>query len=351
MVKSVNVQGVGHEQKDNELTGLDKRHGWSIYRILFGWFHLEVEQDTNDPCVCWGFIPFKTVGRIMCWLYLLGLIIFAFSILGMSFKDIGTNEVGLYYNDWTNDLKQTVMQEGRHSTNPWNKVIKYSSVAEKVNIASVRCLSKDGIQITLIADVKYFIVESKLYNISLNLKDSDGLKKYVTVITTTAIRHACGSFLSEDFYIRREAVDAQLEIDIKTEYAKSGGYIEIDSSQLKNIQLPEALLDAIESKQNKEQQIARALEERVGLIIVAENELKFADIFGRELTTVADATANENLLEATIRREAIFEQWNQVGIELGSHSSVINDNPMDLENYLLSVIIANNPDTLYIVTN
>ena len=351
-MKPANVQGVGHAQKDNnELTGCDVRHGWVIYRVLFGWFHLEVDADGDECCICCGFIPFKTVGRTMCWLYLVGLIIFACSMLGMSFKDIGTNEVGLYYNDWTNNLKENVMQEGRHSTNPWNKVIKYSSIAEKADIDPVHCLSKDGVQIILNADVKYFIVESQLYNISLNFKDQDGLKKYVKIITTTAIRHACSSFLSEDFYIRREAVDAQLEIDIKVEYARSGGYVDIDSSQLKNIQLPEALLDAIESKQNKEQQIARALEERIGLIINANNELRFADITGQELTTVAEAEADANLLEASVHREAILEQWNQVGIELGSHSSVENDNPEDLENYLLSVIIASASNTLYIVTN
>ncbi len=316
------------------------RHEYNLYRILCGFNHIVVGRTP----------AFKTVFRIIAWSFALCGVLLFIILMANSFIRIEHNEVGLIYDTFTNHLDSELIQEGRTYTLPDNKAIKYKTSAQKINLNKIACISKDGIRIVFTAEVRFIVVENKVYDITLDFKDEKGLLNYIKKVTRAAIRDTCGIFQSEDFYIRREAVDAELELIIDDMYEFSGGYVTRFSSQLKNIALPKELQDAIESKQNKEQQILRAVEERKGAFTDANNKLSYAYIEGRELIIRAEADAQVTVDVALVNSEAILERWAQRGIEIESYFEEYGGTPEDLVRHLERTIMANSPDTVYVIS-
>ncbi len=345
------------KEHDDKITWIPNcmgsKHQWWPYRICFGWCHIPLYCGDGDVytccCLCTDFEVFKTIGRIMGWLYLSAGIIFSLCMIFMAIINVKTQHVALFNNKWTNNLSPEVRQHGTTMSNPWHEAIQYSTEQEAIMIDALQCLSNDGILMTFRVEVHFAVIEANIYKNTRHFRDQEGLFKYVKVISITAIRDACGKFLSEHFTSSRDRVNDMMTTLVKQIYKNTGDYVFLEKVVLKNVKLPDELSDAIKSKKSKEQEIAIALEDREKVLIIENNKLESAKISGLEIIINAKSIADANIVAATTRKNAKLEEWFQISVELVEHPSIENDKPLDLINYLLRVIVASNPNTLYIV--
>lgn len=223
---------------------------------------------------------------VMGFLTLMVLVIFSSSI----FITIDAGERGVLFRRFSGGLdKENIYGSGFHVKAPWNTMYVYE-VREKQVEEKIDALSNNGLNIALDVTIRIH----PQYNKIGDLHDEFGGDYVNTLIrpeVRSAVREAIGKFTPEELYsTRRDEVQTLIQDDLEKSLGEN--FIELKATLIRDIELPDKVRTAIESKLEAEQSalkyeyiLAQERKEAERRIIEAEAKARSNEILNASLSS------------------------------------------------------------------
>ena len=146
--------------------------------------------------------------------------------------------------------KETVFYEGFQFILPWNEMIIYEVRQQEV-LESMKALTSDQLSVTIDLTVLYKPISDQIGY--LHDKNGKGYEdKIVKPAIRSALRDVIAKFIPEEINTtKREVVVEDIKEQIRIVFADN--YLNLENVLIRNIQLPEMLMDAINRKLKQEQ--------------------------------------------------------------------------------------------------
>jgi len=211
-------------------------------------------------------------------------------IIGIkSFNTVGSGERAAVFYKWGSGVDTTrVLSEGTHMIAPWNDLIVYD-VRQKKEDLDLSVLDKKGLTVNIAVTVQYHPLPTKIGLIDINLGRD---YKDVVVIpeSKSAIREVIGKYTAEELYsTKRAELQSDCEKLISLTFMKNN--IVLDAINIKDVDLPKKISDAILLKQEQDQKNLTAQKLQQEAIYKANAKKEDAKGDSIAIVTVASAEA------------------------------------------------------------
>lgn len=254
--------------------------------------------------------------------YLLIIVLVAFVITGvvllaLSYAQVGYNEYALQQNTITNEIDDTVYEEGLFMIGFWNRLLKFPSTWQTIDFTPspsasdipLSAQTKDGLDITIDVSFQYRLNRSTILALYGEF-GYDYEQMYVTV-SRGELRDAASQWTAVEFFYNRSMVSTALGAVLEN---KEGTlFCDIGEFQLREITLPTAFETAIQQVVVAQQDIQAALYEQDAARIRAETLIIEAQADANITIIEADATAQALNITLTMEGQALFTFAQTVG--------------------------------------
>jgi len=241
------------------------------------------------PCVVW------TLG------VLTGLI-FVIVMLAGSLKRVQETEIALAYNPIEKKLGEDVYSVGLHAGSPFFRFIKFPSVYTTLYYEDEKCVSKDGIMVTLKLDVQYQVDQGRVRDLVAQYSTAEKHVKILYWAIQSGVHNTCSQFLITEFQEERGRVQDSLLAKCR---AKAESLMtQVIDVQLQNIDIPGEYTMAIESKERAREDINLAYNERAQLVYEGERRRQESEQDILIMMLNANKTRDVTLAKATAQGEA-----------------------------------------------
>jgi prohibitin 2 len=144
--------------------------------------------------------------------------------------------------------------EGLHPVAAWNQLFDYDlrvmSHDEILNVIAV-----NGLAIRLDASVRYRLVPNEVVALHREVGPLY-YKKILEPVVRSEARRVIGRYTPEEIYsTRRDAIEREIRSGVKAKIA--GHHLQLEAILIKNIELPEAIRQAIDQKLAAEQEVLK----------------------------------------------------------------------------------------------
>jgi hypothetical protein len=274
-------------------------------------------EDDGSPCMD-SFL--ETVGNIwnICepkyWAYCCG----AFCCFGcllivilvpISVKALSHNEYGILYDKLTNEVdNEEIFGEGNHVLTPASEFFKYKKTIQSYAF-DTQCLTLDGIIMDLNLDLQFQVIKNELFSVFWDFGEQGNLDRYIRLIIEDSILDTCGDFVAGAFYEFRSIVENAMEANAIADFLLSDTHATIVSLNLNNYEFPTRLQNAITDKQETDQDIAKAVNERAGALVQAETVFLTTEVAALSTAIAARAEADSILIEGVAEARSIEQVW------------------------------------------
>jgi len=245
------------------------------------------------------------------------LIIFSVAF-GSIFVSIGAGEVGVKFNQF-GGVQDDELDEGLHIVPPWVSVTKYSvrsevytmsgrsSEGEVVGDDQINALTSEGLTLGLDISVRYRLISDDASEVHSKL-GTGYAEKIIRPTIKSVIREVVSGHVAMDVYgEQRDLVASEMVIEMESALLEDG--IIVEEVLLRNVNLPDKVADAIESKLQADQEAQR-------MVFVKEKEQLEAERKVIEANGAADAT----IVRATGEAEGL----RLINQELAKNPKLIN---------------------------
>ena len=236
--------------------------------------------------------------------------------------NIGYGEAGVLFKTFGGGvvIDEPPIGEGFHIIAPWNKVYVYNVKQQEAFESKMQVLSSNGLEISLDISVLYQPLISEL-----GLLHKTKGENYLNIIIIPQIRAVArsvvGRYTPEQLYsTKRDAI--QNEIFEETKKVVENQHVQLNAVLVRDVTLPIAIREAIESKLNQEQEaleyvfrIEKSKQEAERQRIDAEGKAAANRILSASLTS---KILQEKGIEATLK---LSESPNAKVIVIGSGES------------------------------
>ncbi|CAL8468393.1 g7933 [Coccomyxa elongata] len=250
---------------------------------------------------CAGF-----VGSCMGISVLFGLI-FAPIAFNMAFHRLDSTDMAVTWDPFTRQLRD-VRGAGLYVV-AFQKFVKYPSTLPTIS-TDVSCVTKDGLMMDMLATFQYQIIKSDLIQITKEYRDFDKYHKLMNTAAERAIHYACSQFNIGQFQSQR--MDVQYATKDKMQHLIHDMlHADIMDVQLKNVQPPDDWKTAVASKQQAQQDILLASNERDQSIAKVNGDLKLAQQSAEIMLEEARTNATVILQDAISQAAGIGAMYQQ----------------------------------------
>jgi prohibitin 1 len=244
-------------------------------------------------------------------------IIFLIVILFKSSVTIGSGQAGVMYKIFDGGVVTDITyDEGFHIVAPWNKIFIYEVRQQEV-FEKMTVLSSNGLDIELDASLWFQPSFSEL-GLLHKEKGESYKERIILPAMRSATRSVVGRYTPEQIYSsKRDAI--QTEIFEETRKILEKQYVQLNNVLVRDVTLPSAIRDAIETKLKQEQEsleyefrLTKATKEAERQRIESEGKAKANLILSASIT---DKILKEKGIEATLK---LAESKNAKVIVIGS---------------------------------
>jgi prohibitin 1 len=220
-----------------------------------------------------------------------------------TFLTIDPGERGVIFRPFGGGLdKENVFSPGFHVVAPWNTMYVYD-VRENQLEEEMEVLSSNGLTIKVDVTVRVHPEYSKIGELHENF-GKDYLNSLVRPEVRSAVRQVIGRFQPEELYSsKREEVQSMIQKDIELNLSKN--FVTLKATLIRDIALPERVVNAIEEKIQAEQLalkyeyiLQQERKEAERKIIEAQAKSKSNEILNASLT---DKILKDKGIEATLK--------------------------------------------------
>jgi len=234
----------------------------------------------------------------------------------LSFVVINHDEYGIKYNKVSRKVDTSnIYTEGRIYVQPGETMFRYQRRFVTVDFNedenAVDCISIDGIYINLLLTFQYQIIRDELFDILFEWGQMGDYDNYITLLSRESIRQTCSYFTVNDFASARGTVEQQMQANLASDFNSSRAHAVGGLLQLKNVEYPSDYNNAILARQQAEQDLVNAVNERPNLLVQANTTLNVANYTAYQQIINAQAQAQAILQLANADAQAINQTWVQ----------------------------------------
>ena len=231
--------------------------------------------------------------EVQCWLIstVVFVVLLVSSILiALSFGVLQSTESGIDYNTITQSLDTSkVWGNGRHFIGLGHEFIVFPTNLVTISFSSEQCRTSDGLLVTLSIEFQYQLVGGdtlfELYA-DWGTEYDAGFRN----IAKDSIRNVAASFTAFDFFERREAISAAMQVALHDKLTTSH-HATVELFQLQNIDLPIEFQDSIQATEIARQEIQRVINVQNQEVINAQTKIIEAEASAEILTVQAENEA------------------------------------------------------------
>jgi prohibitin 1 len=195
---------------------------------------------------------------------------------------------GIVFKPLAGGTSREVLGEGMHFIPIWNSVIPYDARVHEMK-ETLLVLSSNGLPITVDASVRYRPNPDELYELQTQI-GPDYDQKVVAPVVRSEARKVFGRYQPEEIYsTRREEIERQIYDEVTK--ALTGKHVVVEAILVRDVNLPEAIKNAIADKLAEEQRsqkmrftLDKERQEAQRKQIEAEGILKYQNIVRQGLT-------------------------------------------------------------------
>jgi regulator of protease activity HflC (stomatin/prohibitin superfamily) len=195
---------------------------------------------------------------------------------------------GIVFKPLAGGTSKEVLAEGMHFIPIWNSVIPYDTRVHEMK-ETLLVLSSNGLPITVDASVRYRPNPEELYELQTQI-GPDYDQKVVAPVVRSEARKVFGRYQPEEIYsTRREEIERQIYDEVMK--ALTGKHVIVEAILVRDVNLPEAIKNAIADKLAEEQRsqkmrftLDKERQEAQRKQIEAEGILKYQNIVRQGLT-------------------------------------------------------------------
>lgn len=243
-------------------------------------------------------------GKLITW-GIVGFLLFMLIIIVSSstFLTINPGERGVLFRRFSGGLdKERVYKPGFHVVAPWNRMYVYD-VREKQFEEQMTVLSSNGLNIKMDITIRANPAQQSIGDLHEEF-GPEYVSSLVRPEVRSSVRKIIGQFTPEELYsTRRDEVQDLITDDLGSNLVKN--YIDLKAALIRDIELPEKVKDAIESKIEAEQKalkydylLQQERKEAERKIIEAEAKARANEIISASLT---DKILRDKGIDATIQ--------------------------------------------------
>ena len=195
--------------------------------------------------------------------------------------------------------------------------MKFASTYINEDIANT-CVSRDGLRVGFELSFQYQMTEENLYPAVIRYRDFYKWAEVVESAGRSAIQHACSEFNIASFQNQRGFVQTRMFENIKlklegdpTKADDFGVYAKAVSSQLRFLRLPSEYQQAVSAKQEAEEDIVFAINQRKQNITQSETELLLAELEAQKILESAANDAELMIMEAKLAAQETLYAYEQ----------------------------------------
>jgi vacuolar-type H+-ATPase subunit H len=248
--------------------------------------------------------------RIACGIFTLVCLSVGIGVLVSSLKKTESTQYGVQYNVHKKKLDDAAVTDGLFLGPPGYKFIKFPSTFITADIIDGACISRDGLRVQFSVTFQYQMTIGNVLPVIIKYRDYMRWADVVEAAGLSAIHHSCSEFNISDFQNKRGQIQATMEDNLKLklegdpeEEDSEGVYARAISLQLSNLELPFDYNSVITEKQNAEEDINLARNERKQETTKADTELLTAKETARKILDTARTEAEVLLTEARLKAE------------------------------------------------
>jgi prohibitin 2 len=209
--------------------------------------------------------------------------------------------------------------------------IKFPSTQISADINDATCVSKDGLRVKFGVSFQYQLPREWVKPVVVKYRDMDKWASIVRAAGMSAVQHSCSKYLTVAFQNKRGIIQGEMEskLRIKLEGPDGDGaggvYARAISLQLTNVELPEEYREAVSEKQQADEDIELAKNQRTQETTKANTELLAAAEEAKKINNTATNEADVITIEAT---EKATEVTYAFGIEKALYTKIKADNEL-----------------------
>eukprot|EP00562_Extubocellulus_spinifer_P009969 CAMPEP_0178496186 /NCGR_PEP_ID=MMETSP0696-20121128/13973_1 /TAXON_ID=265572 /ORGANISM="Extubocellulus spinifer, Strain CCMP396" /LENGTH=340 /DNA_ID=CAMNT_0020124433 /DNA_START=792 /DNA_END=1814 /DNA_ORIENTATION=+ len=248
--------------------------------------------------------------RICCGFVLIALLVAAI-LIPMSLKKVGSTEYGVSYTKYSKKLAEAAKSGGLYSGPPGFSFIKFPSLYITEDLDESTCVSKDGLRVRYLVTFQYQMPQKWLQSAIQKYRNFENWARIVAAAGDSAVQHTCSLFEVSNFQNKRGIIQSTMEENLALKLEGTDGtggdgvYAKAISLQLKNVDLPDAYREAVSEKQQANEDIALAKNQRTQETTKAGTELLSAAEEAKKINNTAINDADVKLTEARLRADEI----------------------------------------------
>jgi prohibitin 2 len=253
------------------------------------------------------------------------LLVTAASLIGVSLNTLQSTEVGLEYDVHAKLLEETAKEGGLHAGPPGYKFVKFPSTYITTDVPDDlddperegTCVSADGLRVQIAVSFQFQVPRAQLSELVRKYRDFKRWKKVVNAAAVSAIQKGCslyeiGSFQAERGMIQEsmtQALKYKLEGD-PDDPDDTGVYALAVGLQLRNVMIPMEYSQAVAAKQEANEDVGLAINQRQQQVTLAETTLQTSLESARKINDTAIINKQLMIAEASLEAEGIGVQFN-----------------------------------------
>jgi hypothetical protein len=256
------------------------------------------------------------------------------------------DEYVVKYNTFTNTF-DGVLTQGRFATALGTEFFHFKRVLQNIELFNIKCMSRDKVIINLHSVMQIQYDPRYLVSILLEQYDTEvHYKALLTAIIKSVILNTCLDWNVEQFYMERSKIDNSMYNKLIQNVNVTSLGTQLMFFQLVDIQFPVEYSDLIKEKQNVEQNIQTALNDRVNKLTQAQTIIVVNTKEASINLVNANKTANIRMNNADTVAKQIKVLWETRASTYENIKTHLNLSADGLMEYVKQEKIINSPGTI-----
>lgn len=227
-------------------------------------------------------------------------IIIAIVLISVSLKKLSPIEYGVEYDRWAKTLDDAAKSGGLHLGPVGYKFVKFPSTQITSNFNDT-CVSRDGLRVGFAVTFQYSLEVKHITEVIEKYKDFKAWGVIVESAATSAVQHSCSTYDVTSFQALRNQIQTTMYEKMKDKLIPIRALA--NSLQLSNVDLPSEYKSAVSEKQQAEEDIALAINQRAQETTKANTEFLSAEEEAKKIMDNAWNTANITITQANLKAQ------------------------------------------------
>lgn len=274
-------------------------------------------------------------------------------IIGVSINNVSATEYGIVYNVRLNEFTDDILEVGRYTLRPMDKVIRYDKTFTSVDMTgknAIECTSNDGLPLVIDLVSQYKVERDWLHDIIMIYGLPPKIDNFVKQVIQSSIKNVCSHYEVETgFILNRDDVSRAMKEEFIYQLNISDAYVRSEFLEMRNVEYPARFDQSIRDKEAALQNIDRVLIQREETLINARTKLLQAEQEADIILINKNAEAISILNVAKQESEAVLERWNQIAEGFEHVKTGLGYNASDFVNIYISSLVLENNDAPVVI--